>query len=127
MPDALNAFVLALRMAGHSVTGVTEPRQAIETYARQQQNNQPFDMVILDLAMPGMNGFEVAEKIRALEPDARIAFLSAYDEPLSIGRAESGGAVAFWSKPITVPELVACVGEVLHREDRSQKPDTRDD
>ncbi|BCM88830.1 hypothetical protein IAD21_00672 [Abditibacteriota bacterium] len=113
MPDALSAFVMALRIAGHTVTGVTDPRCAAQTYREGHQNGPPFDLVVLDLAMPDMNGFEVADQIHAHAPDARIAFLTAYDEPLSVGRAEASGAIAFWSKPITAPDLVANVAGVL--------------
>lgn len=113
MPDALSAFEMALRMAGHSVVGITDPRRAVEVYRERHQNGPPFDLVVLDLAMPGMNGFEVCERIRAFDENARIAFLTAFDEPLSVGRAESSGAVAFWSKPLTAPALVANVNGAL--------------
>ena len=113
MPDALTAFVIALRMAGHTVVGETEPRRAVERYREAHTTGPPFDLVILDLAMPGMNGFEAAAHIRALDENARIAFLTAFDEPLSVGRAEASGALAFWSKPITAPALVKSVAQVL--------------
>ncbi len=113
MPDALGAFVMALRLAGHTVVGTTEPTRAVELYRQQQATGPPFDLVVLDLAMPGMNGFEVADRIHAINAEAHIAFLTAYDEPLSVGRAEASGAVAFWSKPLTAPALVANVAKVL--------------
>ncbi|RYX80926.1 response regulator [bacterium] len=113
MPDSLGAFVTSLRMAGHTVVGITDPCAAVETYRQQQQSGSPFDLVVLDLAMPNMNGFEVADQLRALDEGARIAFLTAFDEPLSVGRAEAGGAIAFWSKPLTAPTLIANVAKAL--------------
>jgi CheY-like chemotaxis protein len=117
MQDALDACALILRLAGHAVLAARSPTLAIQSYAEQHQANTPFDLVILDLAMPAINGFEVAAQIRSLDPNARIVFLTAFDDPLSVGRAESSGALGYWSKPIAAPTLIQNVARVLERAD----------
>jgi len=73
------------------------------------------DVVLLDLSMPGMNGFETAEKIRHIAPSTRIVFFSIHDIPST---ARLVGADAFVSKSAPLQELAFTVNAVL----RSSKP-----
>ena len=68
------------------------------------------DMVILDLSMPGMNGFETAANIVTVASSIRIVFYSAHEVPAS---AQWVGADAFVSKSSTVQELTVTVSRVL--------------
>src|ERR1700687_1753822 len=69
------------------------------------------DVVILDLSMPGMNGFETAAKIRLLAPSIRIVLYSVHEIP---NTARWVGADAFVSKSSTLQELALTVNRVLH-------------
>src|ERR1700686_3214257 len=68
------------------------------------------DVVILDLSMPGMNGFETAAKIRLIAPSIRIVFFSVHEIPST---ALWVGADAFVSKSSTLQELVFTLNRVL--------------
>src|ERR1700686_4299260 len=68
------------------------------------------DVVILDLSMPGMNGFETAEKIRLIAPSIRIVFFTIHEIPAT---ARWVGADAFVSKSSTLQELAFTVNAVL--------------
>jgi DNA-binding NarL/FixJ family response regulator len=68
------------------------------------------DVVILDLSMPGMNGFETAAKIRQIAPSIRIIFFTVHDIPAS---AWWVGADACVSKSSTPEELALTVNRVL--------------
>jgi len=68
------------------------------------------DVVILDLTMPGMNGFETAEKILTVAPSVRIVFFSAHEIPAT---ARSVGADAFVSKSSPLQELTLAVCRAL--------------
>ena len=68
------------------------------------------DVVILDLSMPGMNGFETAERIRLIAPSIRIVFFSIHEIPAT---ARWVGADAFVSKSSTLQELAFTVNAVL--------------
>jgi DNA-binding NarL/FixJ family response regulator len=68
------------------------------------------DVVILDLTMPGMNGFETAAKIRQIAPSIRIIFFTLHDIPAS---AWWVGADACVSKSSSPEELALTVNRVL--------------
>jgi DNA-binding NarL/FixJ family response regulator len=68
------------------------------------------DVVILDLSMPGMNGFETAAKIRLIAPSVRIVFFSVHEIPST---ALWIGADAFVSKSSALQDLVLTVNRVL--------------
>jgi len=68
------------------------------------------DVVILDLSMPGMNGFETAAKLKSIAPSIKIVIWSIHDIPSS---AKWAGADAFVSKSSTLQQLVITVNRVL--------------
>jgi DNA-binding NarL/FixJ family response regulator len=68
------------------------------------------DVVILDLSMPGLNGFETAREILKIAPTVKIIFFSAHDIPAT---ARSIGADAFVSKSSTLEELTLAVSRVM--------------
>lgn len=80
-----------------------------------REGNQP-DIMIMDLMMPIMNGFEVIEEIRSGKcgnPDMPIIVVSALSHQEDIQRALDLGANGFVTKPIMVPKLKAAVKEIL--------------
>ena len=68
------------------------------------------DVVILDLSMPGINGFETAAKIRQIAPSIRIVIFSVHEIPSTSLRV---GADAFVSKSSALQDLVLTVNRVL--------------
>jgi two-component system invasion response regulator UvrY len=70
------------------------------------------DVLVLDLAMPGMGGLETLKRIRARHAQARVLALSAHDDPVHARRALQEGALGFLSKrsaPETLLEAVTIV------------------
>lgn len=68
------------------------------------------DVVILDLSMPGMNGFETAIEMRRISPFTRIILFSMHEIPVS---ARAAGADAFVSKVAGVRDLLAAIERVV--------------
>jgi two-component system invasion response regulator UvrY len=70
------------------------------------------DVVVMDLAMPGMGGLEALRRIRAHHPGARILALSAQDDPMHARRALREGALGFLSKRSAPETLIDAVTTV---------------
>src|SRR5262252_5318123 len=68
---------------------------------------QDFDLVVLDLMLPGMDGTEVLERILEARPEQRVLVLSAVPEVSTRVACLEAGAVDFLGKPFVVAELLA--------------------
>ncbi len=105
--DAMNREVLRrlMSMGGWSVQDVQSGALAIEACARSR-----YDLVMVDLMMPGMNGYETAKAIRdiyaAQDHDASIVVVTGSD---SIDAEESSIFDGILAKPFTADELNACI------------------
>jgi two-component system, OmpR family, KDP operon response regulator KdpE len=75
----------------------------------------PFDLVLLDINMPGLTGFEACQRIHSLAPRTRIVMLTARDAEDDKVRALDLGADDYITKPFRLPELLARLRAVLRR------------
>jgi DNA-binding NarL/FixJ family response regulator len=73
------------------------------------------DVVILDLTMPGMNGFETAARMREIAPTVKIVFYSIHEIPAT---ARISGGDAFISKAAASQELIMTVNRVMQSSGR---------
>ena len=71
------------------------------------------DLIVLDLAMPGMNGVEAASVLASTVPGIPIVILTMYEEFLGKSLASANGIKAIVSKTDTLHKLVACVKNLL--------------
>jgi two-component system KDP operon response regulator KdpE len=76
---------------------------------------RPFDLVLLDVNMPGMSGVEACRQIRALAPGTGIVMVTVRDAEEDKVRALDAGADDYVTKPFRFRELVARMGAVLRR------------
>jgi two-component system response regulator FixJ len=76
------------------------------------------DCLILDLNMPGMNGFEVLEELRHRGHRLAVILITAWPDPASRSRARAAGAVALLEKPHRADELFALVRQAVARRSR---------
>ena len=77
--------------------------------------------LILDVQMPGMNGFELQSKLAATGYSMPIIFVTAYDDKESRGRAMQAGAVAFLGKPFSDEQLLHTVRSALSHDSGGTK------
>lgn len=84
-----------------------------EALARHTEQNQPIDLTILDLSMPGMGGYRCLEKILRVNPMARILIASGYPMDASVIKTQKSGASGFIGKPYMVAELLKSVRDIL--------------
>ena len=69
--------------------------------------DHPFDVIVLDIGLPGSNGYQVAETLRSRNTQASILMLSARDREDDIIRGLNLGADHYMTKPFSFPELLA--------------------
>lgn len=92
---------------------VEEAGSGIEALTLIQQ--RPFDLVLLDVSMPGMSGVEACRQIRAFAPKTGIVMVTVRDAEEDKVRALDAGADDYVTKPFRFRELVARMGAVLRR------------
>lgn len=78
----------------------------------------PFDLVVLDIMLPGMSGYEVCRQLRAEYPDLPILVLSARTLAEDKAMAFDLGTDQYMTKPFALPELLARVRNLLNRRER---------
>lgn len=80
-----------------------------------------YDILILDVMMPKLDGFEVAKKLRANDSEIPIIFLSAKGESVSRTKGLDLGADDYLSKPFELDELLARIRAVIRRTNKEAK------
>ena len=75
-----------------------------------------YDLLILDVMMPGMNGYEIAGKVRAMKCGVPILMLTAKSELEDRIRGLNSGADYYLTKPFDTRELLACINALLRRQ-----------
>jgi DNA-binding NarL/FixJ family response regulator len=88
------------KVCGEAKDGV----QAVERSAEIKP-----DVVILDVIMPMMSGFEAARKIKIVSPDSRIVILSAFKDERLLNEAQNVGAICYVPKSEAARELIEAV------------------
>jgi two-component system KDP operon response regulator KdpE len=111
-PTVLRALRVALEAQDYAVTAVLTGEDALARIT-----NGAFDLVLLDLGLPGISGFTVIERVRVLFPALPIIVLSAQGEDAPKVEALDLGADDYISKPFSVRELLARVRVALRHAD----------
>jgi len=98
-----------LRGAGYvSVASTLDPHQVCELHQRNR-----YDLILLDLQMPGMDGFRVLEGLKQVEKDGYLSVLVMTAHPGHKQRALQAGAKDFISKPFNAVEVLTRVYNML--------------
>jgi len=105
------AIQFNLEAEGHEVTWVATGRAALDRLGA----GPPVDLVILDLMLPEMGGFEVARRARATGNYVPILIVTAKDDPQDRVRGIEEGADDYLTKPFSLDELLARVRALLRR------------
>jgi DNA-binding NtrC family response regulator len=74
--DIVNSVKRWLKADGFNVHGFTNPMHALEYF---QINYDKIDLVLSDIRMPGMNGYELVKKIKAIRPEIKVVFMTALE------------------------------------------------
>ncbi|ABB23755.1 response regulator transcription factor [Pelodictyon luteolum] len=119
-PDILNLMRRMLEKHGYRVSCAENGKIGL-----QHIDHEPYDLVITDMQMPGVDGMAIIHHLSKRAPDTRIIAISGgiklYGAD-NLDRAEEAGAEAILAKPFTTKEFVATVAGVLESTPPPQPP-----
>jgi len=99
--DYLEALVERLRTRDLDATPAADGEQALEQLAAGS-----FDVVVLDVGLPGLGGLEVLERIKQRYPTTQVLMLSGHADVKLAVRGMDAGAFDYMVKPVQIEELV---------------------
>ncbi len=105
---ARELFNTILTDEGYEVTLAVDGREALTC-----MQSDPYDLVVTDIKMPGMDGLQLLQEIRKSGSRADVIMVTAYGEVESYLKAMSLGAAEYINKPIRIKELKRIVHKVL--------------
>ena len=117
-PNIRELVQVALKFHGCAVSTAASGTEAI----RQAESQRP-DLIVLDVVMPDLDGFEVCRRLRALGNEVPVIFLTARDTSSDTVTGLALGGDDYVTKPFSVEALVARVRAVLRRASRSAAGD----
>ncbi len=117
-PSIQDVVATALRYQGHDVHTADDGAKALA-----MATESAFDLIVLDVMLPRLDGFEVCRRLRERDRFCPVLFLSAKDQPESRVKGFVAGGDDYLTKPFSVDELVLRVAAILRRVGRSGIPD----
>jgi len=116
-PSIIQLARLYLEREGFHVQAVGDGNAALEEAGRLSGG-----LIVLDVMLPGLDGFEVCRRLRAQGSDVAIIMLTARDEDIDKILGLELGADDYLAKPFNPRELVARVKAILRRQERTLRP-----
>jgi two-component system OmpR family response regulator len=101
-PDVVDVIRTGLQQAGHTVHSAMSGEEGLA-----RASTESFDAIVLDVMLPGMNGFDVARELRDRGVTTPILMLTARDQEPDVVEGLSHGADAYLPKPFRIGELEA--------------------
>lgn len=110
--DIVNPIKLSLQKHGFNVYGFTDPLLAFEHF---QNNSNNIDLILCDIRMPQMNGYELVKRIKTLQPKVRVLLMSAFEiNDLEFSKVLPSVKIdGFISKPISLKDLTTKIKNYL--------------
>jgi FixJ family two-component response regulator len=117
--SVLRALMLLLRSAGFDARGFSSALEFLK-----QSNISESDCIILDLSMPGMNGFNLMESLASSGINAKVIIITAFDDAENREKGRKLKAMAFLTKPVDDQALIDTIKWVFHseKEERDRLP-----
>ena len=98
----VDAVVERLQLRGFDADGVTNGRAALEKMALR-----PFDVVLLDVKMPGLGGLDVIRKVKEQWPGLQVVMLTGHGSAKDAEEGIGLGAFQYLMKPVNIDDLVS--------------------
>lgn len=105
--DSLCIWLCSEGYMTHCVAGACEALEAVE--------QEPYELAVIDIQMPRMNGMELQGRLRETHPDLAVIIVTAYPSDDTALQASRLGASAYVTKPVDLDELSRLVAGTLER------------
>ncbi|MBM4328641.1 MAG: response regulator [Deltaproteobacteria bacterium] len=113
--EFVDTIIKRLRARGLDVQGVESGKEALEL-----MRTKSFDLCVLDIKMPGMDGIETLQEMKRIDPSMEVITLTGHgSEELALRSIETG-ASAHILKPVTLDELLERMREVYEKSLRNR-------
>jgi two-component system cell cycle sensor histidine kinase/response regulator CckA len=99
-----------LRKGGYNVLEAQDGDEALLVWQRYQG---PINLVLTDVVMPHMSGKELVERLRSLQPEVKVIYMSGYESSMLSSGNKFGSDTIFLQKPFRPAELSKAVQEIL--------------
>jgi CheY-like chemotaxis protein len=104
--DLLETFAMIFQRRGFSVATAADGLSAVDKYKERR-----FDVALMDIVMPGMNGVEASRRIKEMHPEAAIILMTGYSDEELLKAARDEGACYIVQKPVNIDRLIELVTE----------------
>ena len=99
-----------LEALGYTVLVAGSPEDAVRFCGKREE---PIDLLMTDVVMPGMNGAELRDRIEAIRPGIKVLFMSGYTSKVIVHHGVLEEGVNFLQKPFTMKDLARMVRAVI--------------
>ena len=106
-PDFAEGLAITLELEGHEVTFASSGEEAVRKFGKRD-----FDVTLMDVRMPGMDGLESLLEIRKIKPDAKVFMMTAYSVEDLLRQAMAEGAMGVLNKPFDSETLLKALKDV---------------
>lgn len=107
-PNIRRTLSAVLRSRGYEVVSASDGNEAVKL-ARET----PYDIAIMDVRMPGLDGIQALQELIALDKNSRVVLMSGHGEDDEKNQALKSGATAFLEKPVSVDSLLELLRQLL--------------
>lgn len=114
-PDFVTVLAERLMARGLEVDTATSGTQGLERAAERKEAGQSYDAVLLDMAMPGLDGIETLKGLREINPDQQVIVLTGRATVAQAVEAMKAGALDLVEKPADMEELVTLIDDAAAR------------
>lgn len=123
-------FTQILQSKGNEIIWVKDGKEALEMYAKENHNaksrgEKPFDVVLMDFAMPKMSGIDVVKGIMMMCPTQRIVFCTAFGKDLIREIPDFEKGIEILEKPISLAQLLNVVEGSYAKTVREKEADSK--
>lgn len=102
--------VTSLRSYGYAVIEAADASEALRLFS---DRDEPIHLLLTDVVMPGLNGVELSKRLRSLDPQLKVVFVSGYADSVILRHGATDAGVNFLQKPYRPAMLASKVREVL--------------